>query len=387
MRIAMTGLRAIGQEGVPVDSPPGGGHFLDLFSGVEKAVEEIGVRLAAKGHEVTVFCRGRYNPTGMAQYKGIRLVNLPAMYTKHLEAFSHTFLASVRALGGFDVVHFHATGPALFSFIPRLGGTATVATVHGLDWQREKWGGAAKVVLKAGAWAAGRFPSRTIVVSRELQQFYAERYGRETVYIPNGISPVSPAPLERLRRLGLEKDGYVLFLSRLVPEKGCHLLIQAFRTLQTEARLLMVGGGSYTGAYVESLKELAKGDPRIIFSGALYGQDKAEAFSNARLMVLPSTLEGLPIVLLEAMNYGCPVLCSDIAANQGVVAPPGGAEAYGAVFSSGSSEDLARQLRLLLEEGGRLKERAQRAQRYVAEAFSWDRVAEETERVYLSLGV
>ncbi|OGV43818.1 MAG: hypothetical protein A2X46_08845 [Lentisphaerae bacterium GWF2_57_35] len=358
---------------------------LDLFSGVERAVEEISVRLAARGHEVSVVCRGRYNLGGENLYRGVRLKNLPAIYTKHLEAISHTALGAVEAMRGYDIVHFHATGPCLFSFLPRCSGRGVVATVHGLDWQREKWKGFAKMVLKAGAWASGRFPHRTIVVSRVLRQYYADAYGRPTTYIPNGIAPVVKKPLDRLGRFGVRPDHYILFLSRLVPEKGCHLLIRAFQKVQTDMKLLMVGGGSYTANYVESLRKMAASDPRIIFAGALYGDDKAEAFSNARFMVLPSTLEGMPIVLLEAMNYECPVLCSNIPANLDVVEAGGGQSSYAQTFECGSENDLVQQLKSMVESDFSLKETAARARQYVAREYSWDRVTDLTEEVYFSV--
>ncbi|HOW96839.1 MAG TPA: glycosyltransferase family 4 protein [Kiritimatiellia bacterium] len=370
MRIAMMGLRAIGQ---------GSG-------GVEKAVEEIARRLAARGHAVTVFCRARYNSACAKEFEGVRLVNLPAVYTKHLEAITHTFLAACRALAGYDLVHIHATGPSMLAFLPRLAGRRTVVTVHGLDWKREKWGAGARLFLRLGAWTAGAFPHRTIVVSRELQRFYRERYGRETVPIPNGVTPGVRRPLDRLRRFGVRPDEYLLYLGRLVPEKGGHLLIEAFRAVPGDLKLLIVGGASHSEDYLARLRALAEGDPRIVFAGPLYGEEKEEAYSNARALVFPSTLEGMPLVLLEAMALGCPVLCSDIPENLEVVRPDGApGSALAALFPAGSADALRAALPPFLSAPEAARARAAQAAAYVARTYDWDRITDATEEVYRSL--
>lgn len=374
----MLGLRAIGQ---------GSG-------GVEKAVEELSTRLAARGHAVTVFCRRKYNREGLTSFKGVRLVNLPALYTKHLEAISHTFLAIWRTLLRYDVVHVHATGPSLLSFLPRLFGRKVVVTVHGLDWKRDKWQGPAKAILRLGTWTAIHFPHRTIVVSQYLRRFYAERYRREAICIPNGVPLSSPRALEGLKRFGIEGRDYILYLGRLVPEKGCHLLIEAFRRIETDKRLLIVGETSHSDAYVNRLRDLADGDERIIFAGALHGDDKDEAYTGAACLAFPSTLEGLPIVLLEALGYGCPVVCSDIPENLEVVYPEADSAApspsagecpYAQLFPSGSTDELRAALESVLGDPETARARAARAQAYVRQAFSWDHITEQTEGVYASL--
>lgn len=365
----MLGLRAIGQ---------GSG-------GVEKAVEEISTRLAGRGHDVTVFCRARYNRRGLDHFQGVRLVNLPAIYTKHLEAATHSFLAALRALRGFDIVHFHAIGPSMFSWLPRLTGQRVVATVHALDWRREKWSGFAKFALRLGARAATTFPQRTIVVSRTIQQLLKDRFGRDTTYIPNGVTPGVRRPINNLARFGLKGNDYILYLGRLVPEKGCHLLIRAFREMNTDRKLLIAGDESHSDRYAAELHELARGDSRIVFAGALYGEDKDEAFSNASLFVLPSTLEGMPIVLLEAMSYGTPVLCSDIPENMEVVRPAPDDALYADLFRSGSSDDLLARMNAAIQPGTVLAERADNAQAYVRRSFSWDAITDEIEALYASL--
>lgn len=366
----MLGLRAIGQ---------GSG-------GVEKAVEEISTRLAGRGHDVTVFCRARYNRRGLDHFEGVRLVNLPAIYTKHLEAATHSFVAALRTLRGFDIVHFHAIGPSMFSWLPRLTGQRVVATVHALDWRREKWSGFAKLALRLGARAATTFPQRTIAVSRTIQQFLIERFERDTTYIPNGVTPGEKRPINKLARFGLKGGDYTLYLGRLVPEKGCHLLIRAFRELKTDRKLLIAGGESHSDRYAAELHELARGDSRIVFAGPLYGEDKDEAFSNASLFVLPSTLEGMPIVLLEAMSYGTPVLCSDIPENMEVVRPADTSPQLASTFPRGDADGLRAAAEACLQSPADIGSRAERAAEHVAREFNWDRIVTQTETVYAERG-
>jgi glycosyltransferase involved in cell wall biosynthesis len=369
LKIAFTGLRTIG--------PSSGG--------VERAVDEISIRLAARGHDVTVFCRGRFNPCPDPVYRGVRLVNLPALYTKHAEAFTHTFLAACRSLTGYDIVHIHGMGPALWAWLPRMGGGKVVVTVHAMDWKRAKWGWWGRAGLRLGERAAVAFPHRTIVVSRALARRYRESYGRDTVYIPNGVAPAERRPLARLKRFGLRGRDYLLFLGRLVPEKGCHLLLEAFRGMTASCKLLVVGETSHTDDYVGRLRELAAADDRVILAGALYGEEKAEAYSNAIGLVFPSQLEGMPIVLLEAMSHQCPVLCSDIEENLEVFQAGGGPERYVACFTRDSAADLRRRLEEFMRHPEIARNRAEAAEAFVQTTYSWDRAVTETEAVYRQL--
>lgn len=365
----MYGLRSIGQ---------GSG-------GVEKAVEELSIRLAQRGHRVTVFCRSRYNP-GRQEYQGVRLVNLPTIYTKHLEAIVHSFLAGCASMQGYDIVHVHAVGPALTSFLPRWGGNRVVATVHAMDWRREKWGPAAKLALALGARAATTFPHKTIVVSRLLQEYFRTRFQRQTIYIPNGVTPGTPRQIDRLRRFGVEGNDYLLFLGRLVPEKGCHFLIEAFRKTDLNCRLLVVGDTTHTDNYLGQLRALADNDPRIVFTGALFGDEKNEAYSNAMGLVFPSLLEGMPIVLLEALTMGCPVLCSDIPENLEIIAPEDAPDVSGVQkLPIKSPDDWPAILADFVSNSKGLRARAVAEAQQIAARYNWDTIASQTEEVYCSL--
>lgn len=367
MKIAFIGLRAIGSSAA---------------GGIEKAVEELSTRLVTLGHDVTVFTRARYDTHPGAEFQGVKLRRLPSIYTKHLEAISNTMVAIFHALRDYDIVHINATGPALLSFLPRLFGRKVVVTVHGLDWKREKWGGFARIWLKLGAWAAGALPQRTVVVSKTLEAHYRERFRRGVVYIPNGVTLPDPDALSRAGNpLGLAKGSYVLFLSRLVPEKGCHTLISAFRRLATGKKLVIVGPPTHSEEYAGRLRELAAGDSRIVFAGAQFGEHKDALFRDAYAFVLPSTIEGMALVLLEAMSFGLGCLCSDIPENLEVVVTPS-RDKVAATFATDDVSDLARQLDMLLNSPDLVLRLGMQARKHVTAGFNWDVIARQYEHVY-----
>jgi glycosyltransferase involved in cell wall biosynthesis len=358
----------IGLRGIPA-----------TYGGIEAAVEGLSVELARRGHRVTVYGRSAYCRPGLDEYRGVRLRRLPQINTKHLEAASHTLVASAVALarGKHDVVHIHATGPALFSIIPRLTGTACVATVQGLDWQREKWGGLASRVLRVGAYAAVTVPHETIVVSRALQRALRERYPCDPVYIPNGIDQ---SALEHGRAVAdLVPGQFILFLGRLVPEKGVHTLMAAYGQLDTQVPLVVAGPDSHSEDYVDELRRLAAADPRIRLIGARYGDEKTWLLRNATVFVQPSTVEGLPIALLEAIACGRFTVVSDIPENTEVVTR--GDHRHGRIFRTGDVGDLAAQLAAALANPNRHQE-ADACRREVLSEYSWPRLAADTERVY-----
>jgi glycosyltransferase involved in cell wall biosynthesis len=369
MNIAMVGLRGIGPR---------------LAGGVERHVEELSVRMARRGHAVTVFGRSSYVDKHESDYHGVRLLRRPAIRTKHLEAITNTLACLPSIVHGYDIVHFHATGPSLLSFVPRLFGRKVVVTVHGLDYLRAKWGKAARAALYAGAWTAGNIPDKTIVVSEKLRRFYREKFRRETWYIPNGVNAPGIRRLDRLGgKFGLEKGEYILSLGRLTPEKGIHYLIPAFRGLDTPRKLVIAGDQVLGGDYVKRLRDLAGDDSRIVFTGALYGEEKDEAFSNALAFVLPSELEGMPIVMLEAMSYGCPVLSSDIEECAEVWETAWREEGIGICrsFRAKDTDDLRRTLGGLLSDPDRVA-MGERAREYVLTRYDWDGITDDTLGVY-----
>jgi len=357
----------IGQKGLPA-----------TYGGVERHVEELAVRLAARGLTPCVYNRPHYNPAPPRVYRGVEVVTLPSIATKHLDAISHVALCTAHALWRrVDIVHYHAIGPALLSWAPRLAGAGAVVTVHGRDWQRPKWGEAASLALRGGEWVAMRAPDETVVVSQSLAGELSARYGRAARFIPNGIKLEEGDDPGVLDELGLEAGRYVLFASRLVPEKGAHYLVEAWRRCNGDLALVMAGDSSFSEDYVRSLHAMCAGD--VVFPGYVFGARLATLFRNAALFVLPSDLEGLPIVLLEALGYGTPVLASDIPPNREVLGD------LGRTFRAGDVDDLRRQLDAVLDELPALRAQATEAAAWIADEYDWDAVADQTLALYESV--
>jgi glycosyltransferase involved in cell wall biosynthesis len=368
---------------LPVTKPPlrvafiGGRGMVSKYSGIETYYEEVGKRLVEMGHDVTVYCRSYFTPA-LPKYEGMQLVRLPTLRSKHLETLVHTFLSTVHVMfSDCDIVHYHAQGPALFSFFPRLVGKKTVVTVQGQDWQRKKWGRFACFALRIGELASARLPNRTMVVSRALQQHYQTAYGIQAEYVPNGsVIRKRVAPLE-MCEWGLEPDNYILFLGRRSPEKNCHLLIEAYEKLETPAKLVLAGGSSYTNTYVDELRKHQS--ERVLFLDWVHGAALDELLTNAALFVLPSDLEGLSLALLDAMGAAVCVLTSDIPENREVI------EGTGFTFQPGDATDLARMIRLLLSDPRTRAAAGRNAQARVRERYLWPRIAAEIGHSYVEL--
>jgi glycosyltransferase involved in cell wall biosynthesis len=359
----------IGQKGFP-----------PVHGGIEKHVAELAARLPALGCGVDIYSRPHYSDLdGPADLEGVRVLKLPSIPTKHLDAVSHTVMSTIHVLTrDVDVVHYHALGPGLLAGLPRwLARKPTVVTVHGLDWQREKWGAVASAVLRAGESACVRLPDRTIVVSKALRKHFLDQHKRATDYIPNGITPPVYREPELIPGLGVDKP-FALFVGRLVPEKGCHLLLDAWAELPSSVRdshlLVVAGDAGFTPGYVEKLKKAA---PRgVLFLGYLHGRALEELYTNADLVVLPSTLEGLSITLLEGMSYARCCLVSDIPPNREA------ADGHAVLFRSGDTADLSDKLVALLADPDRRTRLGAESQLHAIEQYSWDRVAALTRDLY-----
>lgn len=360
MKIAM-----IGQKGMP-----------SRAGGIEIHVEEIGSRLSQMGHELMIYARGDYCSEMLEQYKGMKIIHITSLNTKHFDTITYTAAATIHALkSGAELFHFHALGPSLFVFLPRIMGRRVVCTFHGLDWKREKWGRITKLILKLGEQMGIRYAHRTISVSKTLLPYFNEKYNKNPVYIPNGVY-VKPKPSAIVLKdeLGLKPDDYILFLSRIVPEKGLHFLIEAYQGITTDKKLVIAGAASHSDRYLEMVRRQAEGNPNIMFTGFVEGDLLEALFAHAYIYVLPSTVEGLPISLLEAMSYGTMCLTSDIEENRTVL------NGNGYTFRNREPEDLKCCLEKLLiskADYNQLK-----TIEYIQENFSWDRAAAETELVY-----
>jgi glycosyltransferase involved in cell wall biosynthesis len=358
MKIAM-----IGQKGLPA-----------TYGGIERHVEEIGARLVERGHEVRVYTRSYYSP-GKDPFRGMERCPRPTIRTKHLDTASHALFATLDVLvRPVDLVHYHALGPSALAGVPRLRGIPTVVTLHGLDWEREKWGAMASYLLQRCEYPAVHFPNRTIVVSKTLQHYCEDKYLIRPEYIPNGVNPAREQPAELLAKWDLAPKDYFLFVGRLTPEKGAHLLVDAFARTGSQRKLVIAGGSAFTDTYVEDLKSAAS--PNTIFTGYVHGEDLEALYTHAYAVVLPSTLEGLSIALLEALSYGRCVLVSDIPENMEVV------EDAVPHFRSRDADALAEALRRMDRHPEEIAASEAVVRERLARRFTWDVVVSELEALY-----
>jgi len=349
--------------------------------GVEVVVEQLSWKMAALGHELYLYNRGgKTLHADDAEFpENVKIKTVPTIEKKGLAAVSSSFFAALAAsFSRAEVVHIHAEGPAAMCWLPRLMGKRVIVTVHGLDWQREKWkrGFAAKYI-RFGEKMAARYAHEIIVLSENVQSYFLDSYGRETVYIPNGVSPGETVPAELIREaFGLEKGSYILFLGRLVPEKGVHLLIEAFKGTDTDKKLVIAGDSSDTDEYVERLHSMAEGDGRIVFTGFVQGRMLQELYSNAYLYVLPSMLEGMPLSLLEAMSYGNCCVTSDIPECADVV------QSKAVTFRKGNVPELTERLQLLCDDPARVSRYQAEAADFICGKYNWETVTEQTLELY-----
>jgi len=379
LKIAM-----IGQKGLPA-----------TYGGIEHHVENLSTGLASLGHDVTVFCRPYYCPDlesntyieriGRAdyKYKDVRLKLVRSLKTKHLDAISHSLFSILHAIrSDFDIIHIHGIGPSLVGFIPRLAGKKLIATVHALDYRQKKWGRLARLCLKAGLKSSVVYPNRTICVSRAIQECLGNP--RHSVYAPNGVKEPDfwgRDDLDWIRSHGLEPGKYILFVGRLIEDKNCHLLARAVARLNDGYKLAVAGDSSFTDDYVEKLK--CETGPETVFLGNVYNDRLSALYANCALFVLPSSVEGLPIVLIEAMKHKAPALASDIPENMEILDGDHHGRPVGLSFINQDFDSLLKMIRFGLEHPQRLKRLTATAYEYVNKEFSWQPIVKKTEQVYL----
>ena len=356
--------------------------------GVEVVVSNLAPHLAEIGYDVT--CYNRTNKQsrklrkegGLSrEYRGVHLIWTPTVDRRGLAAMTSSVFATIMAsFSRYDLIHFHTEGPCVLCWLPRLLGKKVVVTVHGLDHMRQKWGRFASAYIMKGEKAAVRHAHSIIVLSNGLQTYFREKYGRETVLIPNGIDPAEVRPAcEITKQFGLASREYILFLGRLVPEKGIHYLIKAYQMLRTDKKLVIVGGTSDTDDYVRQLYAMAGDSSSIIFTGFQRGLVAEELYSNAYLYVLPSDLEGMPLTLLEAMNYGCCCVTSDIGECADVM------DGCGFTFPRGNVEALRETLQDLCDHPDKAESHRSEARKVVSSKYTWQEITAKTAELYNGL--
>lgn len=370
MKIAM-----IGQKRIP-----------SREGGVEIVVEELATRMSKLGNEVTCYNRkGKHaldknlKVEKMKEYKGVNLIECMTIDKKGLAAMTSSFFGTLKILfSKNEVVHYHAEGPCVWLWIIKFFcRKKIIVTIHGLDWQRAKWGGFATKYIKFGEKVAVKYANEVIVLSKNVQDYFKNTYNRDTKFIPNGVNePEIKKANVITKKYGLTKDSYILFLGRMVPEKGIHYLIDAYNKLKTDKKLVIAGGASDTSEYYKGLKEIAKDNKNIIFTGFVQGEELEELYSNSYIYCLPSDLEGMPLSLLEAMSYGNCCLTSDIDECSEVLLDKG------ITFEKSDVKSLTKVLKELCSDGEKVKEYKKNAKKYILKRYNWDDITKLTLELY-----
>ena len=353
--------------------------------GVEIVVEELATRMVRDGNTVTCYNRKGHHVSGKEfdtaetdNYKGVKLVTVPTVDKKGLAAMTASVSAAIKcSFGKYDIVHFHAEGPCAMMWLPKMFGKKCIATIHGLDHQRAKWGKLAGTYIMAGEKCAVEHADHIIVLSQGVKDYFKQTYNRDTVFIPNGVNRPTVLRADMISsEYNLKKDDYILFLGRLVPEKGVAYLIDAYNKLNTTKKLVIAGGSSDTDEYTNLLKDKAKGNENIIFTGFVQGQILEELYSNAYIYCLPSDLEGMPLSLLEAMSYGNCCVTSDISECSEVV------KDKAVTFKKGDINDLAEKLQTLCDDSALTQSYKDSSADYICNKYNWDKITTETLNLY-----
>ena len=354
--------------------------------GVEIVVEELSTRMVKKGMEVTCYNRKGKHALDKSQkvnhikeYKGVKLKSVLTIDVKGLAAMTSSFFGAIKILfSKNNIVHFHAEGPcAMIPIIKFFSKKKIIVTIHGLDWQRAKWGGFATKYIKFGEKMAAKYADEIIVLSENVKKYFKDTYNRETNFIPNGVNKPDIKDANIIKdKINLAKDNYILFLGRLVPEKGIHYLIEAYNKINTNKKLVIAGGSSDTDMYFNELKEKSKDNKNIIFTGFVQGEELEELYSNAYIYVLPSDLEGMPLSLLEAMSYKNCCLTSDIPECKTVM------DDNGVTFKKSDVNDLKEKLQYLVDNVDKVNKYKSEAQDYILKKYNWDDVVDKTIELY-----
>lgn len=354
--------------------------------GIELVLTSLCPLLAEAGVEVTCYNRSSdkveneyVGTVENKMYRGVKLKNAWTINARGISAMVASFTSAIcAAFGNYDVVHFHAEGPCAAMWIPKLFGKRCVATVHGLDWQREKWGnGFASKYIKFGEKVMVKCADEIIVLSESARTYFKDTYNRDTVVIHNGIDrPVKKQANLITERYGLAGGDYICIVSRLTAEKGVHYLIDAYNHVKTDKKLVIAGDTSDTDEYVALLKQKAEGNPNILFTGFISGDTLTELYSNAYLVTLPSDIEGMSLSLLEALAYGNAVLCSDIPENTLVT------EDKAIHFRKSDVDDLASKLQMLCDDEVLVSDFKRGVDEFILGKYNWKTIADATRELY-----
>jgi glycosyltransferase involved in cell wall biosynthesis len=345
------------------------------YGGFETFAEELGARLAARGHRVTVYGRSHFVPAGLREYRAMRLRVLPTIRHKYLDTVVHTALSVIDTLPRrFDIALICNVANAPFAFVPRLVGTHVVLNLDGLEWKRGKWGPLGQGYYRLCSWIAPKLPITLVSDAQVIADYYRQRYGKTTAHIPYGTDGARLAGGAGLRELGLEADRYLLYVSRLEPENNAHVVIDAYRRARLEMPLVIVGDAPYADDYKAHLREMAPAG--VKFTGYVFGAGYAELQSNALAYIQATEVGGTHPALVEAMGRGAAIIANDVPEHREVLAETG------LYYARNDPDDLARQLRILADDQNlrqRIGELA--SERAIAE-YSWERVTDKYVQLF-----
>lgn len=362
MRLAILGTR-----GVPA-----------RYGGFETFAEELGARLAQRGHEVTVFGRSQWVPRTIRRHRGMQVVRLPAPRSKYLETVVHTLFSAFAVLPRrWDIVYICNVANVPAALLLRAFGKKVVLNVDGLEWQRAKWGPLGRTYYRACAWLAGHLPIELVTDARVIQRYYLDAYSRATSYFPYGTDLEPVADDGTLATLGLQSGRYVLYVSRLEPENNAHLVLAAYAALATDVPLAIVGDAPYATAYIARLHRMAADDPRVKLLGAHYGHAYRVLRSNAAVYVQATEVGGTHPALVEAMGYGNAICANDVPEHREVLADCG-------LYYRGATA-MTQALQRVLDDQALATELSRCAAARAAAQFGWDRITDSYEAWLLSV--
>ena len=351
------------------------------YSGFETCVEQLGLRLVERGHDVTVYCRKHHIKYDGAVYKGMKLIKLDTIRNKYLDTIVHSFISSIHALfHRYDIALYFIAGNSPVTWIPRIVGTKTILNVDGLDWEREKWPTLAKKYIQLSEFLATKLPDQFITDCAVVQDYYEKQYKVKPPYIPYGSEVSILPPGETLAKFGLEPNKYILFVGRLVPENCVDHLIKAFKAIETDLKCVIVGSSSYSDDYINELHALAEEDARVVFTGYAFGKDYFELGSNALIFVETSGVGGTHPALTEAMGFGNCVVVNNTPQNLETISDAG----FSYDGKQGDSS-LKRVLEDLIEKPELIEEYKERALNRANTDFSWETITDSYESLFFKL--
>jgi glycosyltransferase involved in cell wall biosynthesis len=362
MRIAITGFR-----GIPA-----------RYGGFETFAEELAPRLVKKGHEVTVYARSHVIDYKKKYYRGVRIVRLPTIRHKYLDTVAHTFLSVVHSVfQTYDVVLMVNAANSPFALIPRLSGKKVVLNVDGIERMRKKWNWLGKVYYLAGEFLATRLPNRIVSDAMVMRKYYLDKYHKDSKMIPYGATIGSVSSAESLKRFGLGTKKYILYVSRLEPENNAHIVIEAFKLVDTEMKLVILGDAPYADAYKKQLRKIARSDDRIVFTGFVFGKGYKEFQSHAYCYIQATEVGGTHPALVEAMAFGNCVLVNGTPENIEVVGDAG------LIYEKNDIGSLRGKLQYLIDHEDICSDLGRRAQERANRKYSWEMVVDEYERLFI----